>query len=225
MNKRHTDAQSGVPGSILYIIGCGPGSKDYLTLKAMEVVRKTDVIIGPRKLADLFAPLSGHFIPAEKKISEIMDRIQEHLGKKSICVLVSGDPGCYSLARLIVDRFGLINCRLVPGISSVQLALSRLGLDWTEARVLSVHGRKNKPGAEQILSLGLCVILLGGDLVWMGSLLNRLLKKRWLVLMQDLGLPEENISTIKSASDLKQEISQSSLLVISQHPHQTMETR
>ena len=56
-------------------------------------------------------------------------------------MLVGGDPGLYSLAQRVVRRFGREQCEVVPAVSSVQVAFSRLGIDWADARILSAHGR------------------------------------------------------------------------------------
>ena len=60
---------------------------------------------------------------------------------RRVAVLVSGDPGLYSLAQNVVRRFGREHCEVVPAVSSVQVAFARLGLDWADARILSAHGR------------------------------------------------------------------------------------
>ncbi len=200
----------------IHLVGCGPGSREYLTSMAVDVVKNSEVVIGPQKFAELFQPISGRLIITGKKIRLILDHVQDHFSHKSIAVLLRGDPGCFSLSRLVIDRFGISNCRVIPGISSVQLALSRLGLDWTGARVISVHGRNPDRAARDIFTPELCVILLGNDLTWLVPVLEQAPENRTIYLMQDLGLQGESISTINSAQDLDQNISPSSLLVIDQ---------
>jgi precorrin-6B methylase 1 len=53
--------------------------------------------------------------------------------------LVTGDPGLFSLAKPVIDRFGRERCRIIPGISSVQLAFAAAGLTWEDARIVSAH--------------------------------------------------------------------------------------
>ena len=38
----------------IYIIGVGPGSKDYLTQKAINTVQKVDITIGSQRAVNLF---------------------------------------------------------------------------------------------------------------------------------------------------------------------------
>ena len=40
--------------SKLYIVGVGPGAKEYLTYKAVDVVKSADIVIGSKRAIDLF---------------------------------------------------------------------------------------------------------------------------------------------------------------------------
>jgi len=188
---------------------------------AMDLVSKAGVVIGPKKFTDLFDSIPGRIIPARNRPSLILEDIERYFREKDIAILVSGDPGCFSLSRLVVDRFGLQYCRIIPGISSVQLALARLGLEWTKARVFSLHGRGTAQAAAKIIESELCVVLLGDDLTWMAPVLEQIRDNRKIRLMQNLGLQGEKISIIRSALDLEQNISSSSLLVINKKPDQS----
>jgi precorrin-6B methylase 1 len=49
----------------------------------------------------------------------------------------------------------------VPGVSSVQVAFARLGLDWADARVLSAHGRMPEIEATELSRFDKIAILAG----------------------------------------------------------------
>ena len=40
--------------SKIHIVGIGPGSKEYLTFKARQVVESTDILIGSKRALELF---------------------------------------------------------------------------------------------------------------------------------------------------------------------------
>jgi precorrin-6y C5,15-methyltransferase (decarboxylating) CbiE subunit len=61
---------------------------------------------------------------------------------KNVVVLVSGDPGFYSYARLIIEKAGSGNCDIIPGISSVQFAFASIGKSWHDAHFVTLHGRQ-----------------------------------------------------------------------------------
>jgi precorrin-6Y C5,15-methyltransferase (decarboxylating) len=72
-------------------------------------------------------------------LSEALGRIGESGG--SVVVLASGDPGFFGIARLLGERFGTENLRVLPGVSSVALAFARAGISWDDAITVSAHGR------------------------------------------------------------------------------------
>src|SRR3990170_2141396 len=43
----------------IYIIGCGPGAKDLITLRGKKVIKEADVIVGSRRLIADFGRKSG----------------------------------------------------------------------------------------------------------------------------------------------------------------------
>jgi cobalt-precorrin-7 (C5)-methyltransferase len=198
----------------IYIIGCGPGSREYLTLAAIDLVARAGLVMGPPGLVSLFGPIPGRVVSTGKKTSLVLEEMAKHFPEEDIVLLVGGDPGCFSLSRLVINRFGLENCRVIPGISSVQLGLSRIGKEWTRARVMSAHGRDTSLLPGKICGSDLCVVLLGSRLDWLGPFLSEITRDKTVYLMQDLGLQGESISIIKSDTDLKGEISPKSLLVI-----------
>lgn len=79
-----------------------------------------------------------------------------------------GDPGLASLAKLVLRRFGLHACEVLPGISSVQVAFARLGLDWLDARILSAHARLPLAVLGELSDYAKLAILAGHRVRWRG---------------------------------------------------------
>jgi precorrin-6B methylase 1 len=61
------------------------------------------------------------------------------MGQKRVVVLVSGDPGIASLAETIAKRFPEYPIQRLPGISSVQLAFAKVGINWMDAIITRGH--------------------------------------------------------------------------------------
>jgi len=121
------------------IVGCGPGSREYLTPAALRMVEQADLLVGSSRLLDLFPSGVADRIEIEPDLEKTLDYLEDYLDRGRIAVLVSGDPGLHSLARRIIHRFGRSRCRVIPGVSSVQAAFAAIGLDWTDALILSAH--------------------------------------------------------------------------------------
>ena len=143
----------------IVIIGCGPGSPEYLTAAAIRAVQGAEVLVGARRLLALFPAHPGERIMMEAHTEKVLAAIAQRPDKK-IAVLVTGDPGLASLAQPILKRFGPTRCRVIPGISSLQAAFARLGLDWLGVRIIDAHGKdpsvhlKTLEGIDKIAVLG-----------------------------------------------------------------------
>jgi cobalt-precorrin-7 (C5)-methyltransferase len=160
------------------IIGCGPGSPDYITHEAAAAAESAGVIFGHRRLLELFPSSRAHRVEIKGNIDEELQSIEERLCYGPVAILVSGDPGVFSFSRNVVEKFGRSSCRVIPGISSVQVAFSRLGLDWTNSRIISAH--KKDPDPEILENLS------GVDRI--AVLAGRPASMKWIVLLaQDLG--------------------------------------
>jgi precorrin-6y C5,15-methyltransferase (decarboxylating) CbiE subunit len=120
------------------LAGCGPGSLRFLTVEVLELAAEAKVLAGASRLLELFPASPARRLPFEGPIDAWLERLAS-LEEDSVVVLVSGDPGCFSLASRITARFGIGACRVIPGISSVQVACAALGLTWENAAVVSAH--------------------------------------------------------------------------------------
>ncbi len=132
------------------VVGIGPGSRDYLLPAALEAVKEADVLVGGRNALALFASPEKEQRLLDRNLEGALDYIAAAAKKKRVAVLLSGDPCFFSLLPRLRERLGPENLRVIPGISSVQLACARIGLPWHDLRFVSVHGR----GLEQLESVG-----------------------------------------------------------------------
>ena len=123
----------------IMIVGCGPGSPDYLTPLARQGVEQAEVLIGASRLLDLFPEHPGERVVVGADLEGVLREIDARRHRK-LAVLVTGDSGLCSLAQPVLKRFGRDACELVPGLSSIQVAFARVGLDWLDARIIDAHG-------------------------------------------------------------------------------------
>ncbi len=126
------------------IVGCGPGSRKHLTGLAMQRIKSADSLIGSRRLLELFPDIECDKYTVNRNYRLLIMRIISLSKRKKVVVLVSGDPGFFSYSKLIIDKVGVENCEIIPGISSVQLAFTSIGRTWNDACFVSLHGRKSE---------------------------------------------------------------------------------
>jgi len=118
-------------------------------------------------------------------------------------VIVSGDPGICSLAQPVIQRFGWQVCQVIPGISSVQVAFARLGLDWTDARLISAHHRAPELDLDSLAEESKIAVLAGNTstISWILGLAKRLAETHSIFVCENLTLAQEKVSRV-SADDL-----------------------
>lgn len=181
------------------IVGCGPGSWAYTTEAARQAVAAADVLFGSPRLLKLFPEGSAERIAVGTDIAATLEQMAERLSPGCrIAVLVSGDPGLYSLAQSVIRRFGRNQCEVVPGVSSVQVAFARLGLDWTDARILSAHGQMPQVTATELDRADKIAVLAGTreSLRWAAGMATILDASHAVFLAENLTLDNERVASM-----------------------------
>jgi precorrin-6y C5,15-methyltransferase (decarboxylating) CbiE subunit len=184
---------------VITIVGCGPGSPDYLTPAARNAIRQAGLLAGAERLLKQYAPRGSKRIVVGKNIPGVLDEIARHLARRQrIAVLVTGDPGIFSLAQPVIKRFGRNRCHVIPGVSSVQVAFARLGLDWSDARILSAHGRPLKLAPSTLYQSGKVAMLVSDrpSLKRISRSLTRLPSDFQIWICEDLTLRTERVHVV-----------------------------
>lgn len=183
----------------LTIVGCGPGAPELVSDAARTAIQQAEVLVGSRRLFDLFDNPTAERVEVTAKIDEALEKTEvARAAGRNVVVLVSGDPGVCSLADAVVRRFGRAACRIVPGISSVQVAFARLGHGWLDAKIVSAHGRQPTETAEELSKLPKIAVLGGGRdaTAWAANLADALDGSHALFVCENLTLPGERIAEI-----------------------------
>ncbi|WP_005038288.1 precorrin-6y C5,15-methyltransferase (decarboxylating) subunit CbiE [Holophaga foetida] len=185
----------------LLIVGCGPGDPDLITPAARRAALEAEVLAGTPRLLELFPEAPGERLPYAGGLEPFLDALESRMGQKRISVLVTGDPGVASLAGTLRRRFGKDACRVIPGISSVQLAFSEVGLDWLDARILRAHGEVPEWDPAWAVHSGPFAILAGSDeAAAFAAKLAAHLDREAVWRCERLGLPGQRIDRMEPAA-------------------------
>jgi len=117
----------------LYCIGLGPGGPDHCTPAATKAIESSDVIVGYKTYIDLIPHLlTGKQVLSsgmKREIDRCREAIEEAAKGRSVALISSGDSGIYGMAGLVLELLEGrdIAVEVVPGVSAVQAAASRLG--------------------------------------------------------------------------------------------------
>jgi len=126
----------------LYVVGGGPGDVLQLTAAASGILKNAGCIVVSRRCLPIIKE-SKRIITLED-FPGTLNSIEKELQKGSVAVVVSGDPGIYSLMPVIKKRFPEKDITVVPGISSLQFLCAAVAETWNDTVILSGHGRSIK---------------------------------------------------------------------------------
>ena len=132
-----------VQSNKINVVGLGPGNIKYLSTVGIDCVKEAEIIVGStRQLSDLKTIISEkQEIYILGKLSELIAYLKENIEKK-ITIIVSGDTGYYSLVPYLSKNLSKDILNIIPNISSYQYLFSKIGENWQNFRLASVHGRE-----------------------------------------------------------------------------------
>lgn len=127
-----------------YIIGVGPGSGDFLSERARDRIRRSQVVLGwdldllPAQ--DLLADKEVYLQDTKnyrKVAKEVAEKFRDT--DTAVAILRVGDPCISSGLTGLLELFAGYEIEIVPGVSSVQLAASLARINIDEAVVITFH--------------------------------------------------------------------------------------
>ena len=202
----------------VYIIGMGPGSGDYLLPAAKRAIEASDCLIGAKRHISIFRNLGKEEVPIEGHFDDVILYIKRYKDRKRLAILVSGDPGIYSLLEKISGALKPEEYIVIPGISAVQMAFARIGESWYGAKVISLHGRNTADLAGEIRFSPKVFIFTDPDLPpnrIAGNLLKEGADNRRAIVLENLSYPNESIldTDLRRLSRIKKRFGLCSMII------------
>ena len=113
--------------------------------KTREIALGSDVILVSKRLLDVFQGYEEFEDVRDKvivlnNINETIEFIRNNYKTKKIALIASGDPMFSGIGRRAVDEFGKDAVEIIPDLSSIQVAFSRIKEPWDDAFLISLHG-------------------------------------------------------------------------------------
>ncbi len=127
----------------LTVVGIGARPLDE---RARKAVLAADVIVGTRRMCETFARYAEFADVAPKvrqarTIGAAITSCREAVEKgAAVVLLASGDPLFFGAGRRALEEFGRKSVDVIPDVSSLQVAFSRIGIAWDDALLVSFHG-------------------------------------------------------------------------------------
>lgn len=119
----------------LYVVGFGPGGYEHMTAKAIEVIKKADVVTGYTTyvniLKEYFPDKQYIATPMMQEVRRCEMAVEEALKDQTVAMVSSGDSGIYGMAGIIYqvaeEKQADIQIETVPGVTAASAAASVLG--------------------------------------------------------------------------------------------------
>ncbi len=107
-----------------------------------EAVSDAALVVGGRRHLDALN------VPEERRIvlgriAPAIEVLQALTGDEKAVVIASGDPLFYGVVRRI--RAAGLKVRVIPALTSLQLAFAAVALPWDDALLVSLHGNDPEP--------------------------------------------------------------------------------
>lgn len=130
----------------VFIVGIG-----YRPLppRGRAVVRESRVILASERLLEVFRRYDEFLMVSDRirvmsGIDETFSVARDVLGaeseRMSVTILGDGDPLFFGIGVRAIEEFGKESVEIIPDLSSIQVAFSRIGEPWGGAFLMSLHG-------------------------------------------------------------------------------------
>ena len=202
----------------IIVAGIGPGAREYVVPKALKAIENAKVLVGgSRALAD-FAQEGQKTFAIKADIKAVMNFIGEELKQNDVVVMVSGDPGYYSLLSSLRKNFPLEQIKVIPGLSSMQVAFAKIALPWQEASLLSFHGRVPKD-EDLVYVKGRIIGMLTDNKFNSGRIAEYLIERGWdknarAYICSRLSYPDEKIACLSLEEAQTKEIASHCVMIV-----------
>ena len=128
----------------LSIVGIGDDGCVGLCSRAINAVARCSVLVGGERQLAFFPEFAGQRVVLKRGIVEAIAGLAELCAEQNVCVLASGDPLFFGIGARVIAAVGAEHVEVIPQPSSMQWAFARVGMNWDDAMLLSLHGRENR---------------------------------------------------------------------------------
>lgn len=190
---------------MIYIVGIGTGFGEFsdITLRAVQIIKDSEIIIGSERqleLAKKYNQIAN--IVKYEKITDIIKILKENKDS-TISVLASGNPSLYGIADFIIkNMIPFDDILIIPGISSVEYLFSKLKITMNDLYITSFHGRKLD---EEIILKSKKTAFFTDDKTKLYDIAQIYLKNKFnpiFIIGENLSYPNEKITRLK-ANEIK----------------------
>lgn len=109
----------------LFLVGLGPGSREQMTLQALQALEASDVLVGYTVYIDLvkgwYPDKETYTTPMTQELERCRWALEAAQSGKTVSMLCSGDAGVYGMAGPVLElsmEFPEVEIEVVPGATA-----------------------------------------------------------------------------------------------------------
>ena len=109
----------------LFLVGLGPGSREQMTLQALQALEASDVLVGYTVYIDLvkgwYPDKETYTTPMTQELERCRWALETAQSGKTVSMLCSGDAGVYGMAGPVLElsvEFPEVEIEVVPGATA-----------------------------------------------------------------------------------------------------------
>lgn len=122
------------------VVGLGEDGVEGLSPAARALVDAAEVLVGGERHLALVPDQGGERLSWPKPLVKLMPEIERRRNQR-VCVLASGDPSCYGVAKTLLRSFSCDDIAILPAPSAFSLACARLCWSLPDTDTVTLHGR------------------------------------------------------------------------------------
>ena len=151
-------------------------------------------------------------------IKAVMNFIGEELKQNDVVVMVSGDPGYYSLLSSLRKNFSLEQIKSFRDLAQCKSHFAKIALPWQEASLLSFHGRVPKD-EDLVYVKGRIIGMLTDNKFNSGRIAEYLIERGWdknarAYICSRLSYPDEKIACLSLEEAQTKEIVSHCVMIV-----------
>ena len=132
-----------------YLVGAGIEGWEGFSTTALEIIAKTDVLIGHQRHLDIFPDYAGEKMPLGA-LPELLEFLKQT--DRKVAILASGDPNFFGISRFLLRNLPKERIAIFANVTSMQYAFARIKEPWDDAIFVSVHGRGMHVAVDKIIA-------------------------------------------------------------------------
>ena len=194
---------------MVYIVGLGPGNKDYILPKAIDTLKKSNVIIGFSRLINDLDFINTNKI-VMSSLRETLEYIQQNGQDNIISLVASGDPTFFGISEYIKKNYPG-NIVVIP----FQYLTAKLNKGWSYGFTGSVHAR-NEDFIKKVKENKLSIWLTDNknNSTFLCKLLNENNIECTVIIGEHLSYENERILQGKPIEFINEEVSDMAILIV-----------